>query len=83
MEQDADRMAEELSDAIAIGDFEPSDWEAEFVDSITEQLADGKTLTETQVEKLTEVYEKALGSDWCAATSKPASHPARRMASRR
>ncbi len=36
-----------------------SEWEAEFIDSLRHQLANGRNLTERQVEKLESIWEKA------------------------
>lgn len=35
-----------------------SDWEEEFIESLEEWLANGKTLTERQAEKLEDVWER-------------------------
>ena len=38
-----------------------SDWESEFMDSIRRQWDDRGTLTEKQMEKLDQVFEKRVG----------------------
>lgn len=37
-----------------------SDWEIGFVDSISKRLADGKSLSEKQAEKLRKIWEEKL-----------------------
>jgi hypothetical protein len=54
-------MVDEIKDAIDIGDFSPTEWEAEFVESIGDHLDSGRTLTEAQEEKLQEIHSKAFG----------------------
>lgn len=35
-----------------------SDWERSFIDSISKQMADGRTLTEKQAERLDAIWER-------------------------
>jgi len=57
-----EEMLEELETATSVaprnGGLELSQWEADFINSITEQLDDGYNLTERQIEKLTEIWDK-------------------------
>lgn len=43
-------------------DYEPTDWEWEFLDSIATLYSTGKTITEKQEAVLNSIYEKSLKS---------------------
>ena len=58
--QDATHLINEIRRLEDNGDYEPSDWEDEFLTSIENQIATGKTsLSEKQKESLEKIYQKA------------------------
>ena len=58
--QDATHLINEIRRLEDNGDYEPSDWEDEFLTSIENQIATGKTsLSEKQKESLEKIYQTA------------------------
>ncbi len=55
---DIDDTLEMISDIEQSSGVEFSDWEAEFIESIGEQLGTGRALAEDQHEKLREIWNK-------------------------
>jgi hypothetical protein len=59
MAGDSDQtLWDEISEAIAMGDYEPTDWEDDFLNDIEDKL---DRLTEGQREKLEEIHQSACG----------------------
>lgn len=57
MNEKALEMLTDIDEALGIF-FELSGWEEEFIESITEQIDDGRTLTEAQLDKLEQIWNK-------------------------
>ncbi len=51
-------MLADIDVATGVSDFELSNWEEEFIESITEQIDDGRTLTSPQLESLEGIWNK-------------------------
>lgn len=54
------RYLDELDDLLAV-DGGLSDWELEFVESVHDQVQDGRELTDRQIEKIGEIWDKHCG----------------------
>lgn len=52
-------MLDELEEAMDMGNYTPSDWEAQFIDSLNRK--DEGHLTSNQKAKLNEIYETVIG----------------------
>ncbi|SET40982.1 hypothetical protein SAMN05216326_12546 [Nitrosomonas marina] len=48
---------EEMIDHCMLHSDDLTDWEADFVDSLQNQLDDGRNLSDRQVDKLNQIYE--------------------------
>jgi len=55
---DIDEISDMLADIDNASGVEFTDWELEFIESITDQLSEGRTLTELQLESLQEIWNK-------------------------
>jgi hypothetical protein len=54
-----EQMIEDIENASGvIGGIKLSQWEEEFMDSIKDRLSDEKSLTEPQIEKLKEIWDR-------------------------
>lgn len=62
MGSDVDQMISDIQDAARIpphnGGVELNEWEEGFIDSLADQRAEKKSLSEAQVEKLVQIWEK-------------------------
>lgn len=52
-------MLSDIEDANGVsGGITLNQWEEEFIESVTDRLSEGRKLTETQMDKLVEIWEK-------------------------
>lgn len=56
---EANEQLDDILDAIDDGDFEPGDWEEEFIESVESRLNKDQELTGSQSDKLEELWKKA------------------------
>jgi len=54
----AKEMAEEIASDVGNNGIDLNDWEETFMESINDQLDRGRSLSEAQMEKLTEIWDK-------------------------
>lgn len=59
---DERQMYADVMDAAGDGDFEPNEWEEEFLQTVEENLKYDRSFTEAQSNKLREIWEKVTGN---------------------
>lgn len=63
MSQDLKAMLADIKRAIENDEFSPTDWESEFLESVTELINFELPLSDKQDEKFEKIWEKATGQN--------------------